>query len=255
MLHVFGSQWQKWSDTFLINRREFERCSSWCSSLEEFPNLNFVKDQPVYIPDDLHDVYYVDHGNENDSLKRIQSRYNALKITRYVNTYLDTFKRIMTTATTEYVWIISSLCDYTRFDFSWQPEPWQKEMIHVFPSANQSRGDTFYIHVESFKKQMVELDLLDWFNVINYCEEQRVPRLPIPFVTYEGDDLITVIKQHEFKHPYTWFVPYIRDIVYNPSVWSEKDKKIVSFSSRNSTVLVPREAKNYINKRSEEHTS
>lgn len=246
MLHVFGSQWQKWSDTFLINRREFERCSSWCASLEEFPNLNFVKDQPVYIPDDLHDVYYIDHGNENSSLQRIQSRYNALKITRYVNTYLDTFKRIMATATTEYVWIISSLCDYTRFDFSWQPEPWQREMIHVFPSANQSRGDTFYIHVESFKKQMVELDMLDWFNVINYCEEQRVPRLPIPFVTYEGDDLITVIKQHEFKHPYTWFYHKNYDVVYNPSIWGEKDKKIVSFSPKNDYVLVPREAKNYI---------
>jgi hypothetical protein len=153
----------------------------------------------------------------------------------------------MSTATTEYVWIISSLCSYDQFDFSWQPEPWQKEMIHVFPSANQARGDTFYIHVESFKKQMVELDMLDWFNVINYCEEQRVPRLPIPYVTYEGDGIIEAIKQHEFKHPYTWFVPYFRDIVYNPSVWGEKDKKMTSFSSRNSTVLVPREAKNYIN--------
>jgi len=248
MTHVFRSQHQKWSDTFLINRSEFTRCSEWCAGLEEFPNLNFVKDQPVYIPDDLHDIYYVDHGNDDlGVLKRIQDRFNKVKTTRYVTNYLETFKRIMATATTEHVWIISSLCSYDQFDFSWQPEPWQKEMIHVFPSANQSRGDTFYIHVESFKKQMVELDMLDWFNVINYCDEQRVPRLSIPYVTYEGDDLIEAIKQHEFKHPYTWFVPYIRDIQYNPSVWSEKDKKIVTFSSRNSTVLVPREAKNYIN--------
>jgi hypothetical protein len=248
MTHVFGSQHQKWSDTFLINRSEFTRCSEWCAGLEEFPNLNFAKDQPVYVPDDLHDIYYVDHNNDdNGGLKRIQDRFNKVKTTRYVSDYLNTFKRIMATATTEYVWIISSLCDYTRFDFSWQPEPWQREMIHVFPSDNQSRGDTFYIHVESFKKQMVELEILDWFNVINYCEEQRVPRLSIPYVTYEGDNLIDAIKQHEFKHPYTWFVPYLRDIQYNPSIWSEKDKKIVSFSSRNSTVLVPREAKNYIN--------
>ena len=247
MTHVFGSQWQKWSDTFLINKWEFERHSAWAKSLEEFPNLNFVKDQPVYVPDDLHDIYYVDHGNENATIGAVKQRYPALKTTRYVNTYLDTFKRIMSTATTEYVWIISSLCDYTRFDFSWQPEPWQREMIHVFPSANQSRGDTFYIHVESFKQQMVELDILDWFNVINYCEEQRVPRLPIPYVTYKGDDLISVIKSHEFQHPYTWFTPYIRDVTYNPSIWGEKDKQIVSFSDRNSTVLVPREAKNCIN--------
>ena len=61
MTHVFGSQWQKWSDTFLINKYEFERHISWANSLEEFPNLNFVKDQPVYIPDDLHEIYYIDH--------------------------------------------------------------------------------------------------------------------------------------------------------------------------------------------------
>jgi hypothetical protein len=247
MTHVFGSQHQKWSDTFLINKWEFERNSQWAKSIEEFPNLNFVRDQPVYIPDDLHDIYYVDHGNDDDGgLKRTQDRFNKVKVTRYVTNYLETFKRIMTTATTEYVWITSSLCSYDRFDFSWQPEPWQREMIHVFPSANQARGDTFYIHVESFKKQMVELDMLDWFNVINYCEEQRVPRLPIPYVTYDSDNLIEAIKQHEFKHPYTWFVPYFSDIQYNPSVWSEKDKKLTSFSSRNSSVLVPREAKNYI---------
>ncbi len=247
MTHVFGSQWQKWSDTFLINKYEFERHSAWAKSIEEFPNLNFVKDQPVYVPDDLHDIYYVDHGNANATIEPVKQRYPALKTTRYVNTYLDTFKRIMSTARTEYVWIISSLCDYTRFDFSWQPEPWQQEMIHVFPSANQTRGDTFYIHVESFKQQMVDLDMLDWFNVINYCEDQRVPRLPIPYVTYRGDDLISEIKRHEFQHPYTWFTQYIRDITYNPSIWGEKDKKIVSFSNRNTTVLVPREAKNYIN--------
>jgi hypothetical protein len=247
MTHVFGSQHQKWSDTYLINRWEFERMTTWANSLEEFPNLNFVQDQSIVIPDDLHDIYFVDHGNENDQLEQLQKKHPNIKTTRYVDNYLDTFKRIMSTATTEHVWIISSLCDYTRFDFSWQPEPWQKEMIHVFPSNNQERGDTFYIHVESFKLQMVELALLDWFNVINYCKEQRVPRLPIPSQQYTGDNLIEAIKSHEFKHPFTWFYNYDRGVQYNPSIWYAKDRKIVGFSAGNSYVLVPRDAKSVIN--------
>ena len=247
MTHVFGSQHQKWSDTYLINRWEFERTVTWANSLEEFPNLNFVQDQSIVIPDDLHDIYFVDHGNENDQFEQLQKKHANIKTTRYVDNYLDTFKRIMSTATTEHVWIISSLCDYTRFDFSWQPEPWQKEMIHVFPSNNQERGDTFYIHVESFKLQMVELELLDWFNVINYCKEQRVPRLPIPSQQYTGDNLIETIKSHEFKHPFTWFSNYDRSIQYNPSIWYAKDRKIVGFSAGNSYVLVPRDAKSVIN--------
>lgn len=244
MTHVFASQHQKWSNTFLINKWEFERHITWAKSMEEFPNLNFVNDQKVCVPSDLYDIYLVDHGNEYDNLNNTKD----IKVTRHVDNYLDTFKRIMATATTEYVWIISSLCDYKRFDFSWHPEPWQKEMIHVFPSDNQARGDTFYIHVESFKQQMVELDLLDWFNVINYCKDQRVSRLPIPTQMYEGDELLNVIKQHEFKHPYTWFFTQNYHLTVEPCLWGAKDKKIYSYSDGNSYVLVPREAKTVINK-------
>jgi len=250
MTHVFGSQWQKWSDTFLINKYEFERCSKWCKSIEEFPNLNFVNDQPVVIPDDLYDIYWVDHGNAaGDYFDSLQSRYPKIKRTRFAGEYLDVLKRIVATAPTEYVWVISSLCDYTKFDFSWQPEPWQREMIHVFASGLQKRGDTFYIHVESFKQQMVELELLDWFNVINYCEDQRVDRLNFDTVEYANDDLVTAVKNHTFINPYTFFKPDYNNKVHyicDPCLWNEKDKKIYPISNGNSMVLVPREVKNYL---------
>ena len=243
MTHVFASQHQKWSNTFLINKWEFDRNITWAKSLEEFPNLNFVSGQAITMPSDLYDIYLVDHGNEHSpSLAYIDN----LKTTRYVDNYLDTFKRIMSTATTEYVWIISSLCEYHKFDFSWYPEPWQKEMIHVFPSGNQARGDTFFIHVESFKQQMVELDILDWFNVINYCSEQTVSRMPVPNCIYKDDTLIETIKNHNFKHPYTYFAPHNYPITLDFCVWGAKDKKIHSFSDGNAYVLVPREAKTAI---------
>ena len=246
MTHVFGSQWQKWSDTYLINKYEFDRHISWAESMEQFPSLNFVKDQTVYVPDDLHDIYFIDHSNVQPTFDKLHAKHPRIRTTRYVEDYLNTFKRVISAATTEYVWIVSSLCEYPRFDFSWQPEPWQKEMIHVFPSGNQPRGDTFYIHVESFKKQMVELDLLDWFNVINYCEEQRVQRLPMPEKLYEGDDLISEIKKHDFVHPYTWFYTQNAALTVEPCMWAAKDKKIHSYSTGNSYVLVPKEAKTVI---------
>ena len=246
MTHVFGSQWQKWSDTYLINRYEFERHTQWADKIEQFPNLNFVKDQQVYIPSDLYDIYYVDHHNSNNEFEKIKTKYPAIKVTRYAEDYLHTFKRIIASAKTEHIWIISSLCNYDKFDFSWQPEPWQKEMIHVFGTPSQPRGNTFYIHVDSFKKQMVELELLDWFNVINYCNEQIVPMLPIPVHEYSSDDLVSEIKNFEFKHPYTWFSYNKVQTYLDPSFWSIKDKKVYSISTGNRTVLVPREAKSYI---------
>ena len=246
MTHVFPSQHQKWSDTFLINKFEFNRHTKWATTLEQFPNLNFVTDQTVSKPDNLHNIYYVDHGNPTSrhQYEYLRTQHPDIVMTRFVDNYLDTFKRIMTTAETEYVWIVNGVCDYTQFDFTWQPEPWQKEMIHVFPSGMEDRGDTFYIHVESFKKQMIELDLLDWFNVINYCHDQVVERFDAPVHYYDTDDLVTEIKNYKFETPYVTFTNQ-KDIqiVIAPCLWTKKDRVVQRLSRAGATCVVPRDIK------------
>jgi hypothetical protein len=269
MTHVFPSQWQKWSDTFLINKFEFASYASWATALEDFPNLNFVADQQVTKPENTHEIYYVDHGNPDSisQLSRLRLVAPDMISTRFVGEYLATFKRIIATASTEYVWIINSICDYTNFDFSWQPEPWQRKMIHVFASGAHREGDTFHIHVESFRAQMHDLELLDWFQVINYCTDQQVPQWPMPVVTYEGDNLVAVIKAHDFTFPYTMFTRCqmpVADHVIAPthvtidtdsdirritrdsgtgSLWSRKDRTVRRITQDGSTVLVPRDIK------------
>ena len=249
MTHVFPSQHNKWSDTFLINKWEFERHAKWANGLEQFPNLNFVQDQMVDKPEATADIYYVDHGNpESDD------NYNYLKVaigeairTRFVGEYLDVLKRIVNTAETEYVWVVSSLCRYNYFDFTWEPEPWQREMIHCFASGSQKRGDTFYIHVESFKQQMVELELLDWFNVINYVENISVDRYLAPVHVYTGDDLITEIKNYDFKTPYVTFTnqPDLTLAAVN-CLWSAKDRTVVRSTRSGATCKVPRDIKQHL---------
>ena len=250
MTHVFPSQHQKWSDTFLINKWEFNRHTEWAKTLEEFPNLNFVTDQTVHKSENQFNIYYVDHGNSEslEQYTRIRDTVQADVVkTRFVDNYLDTFKRIMSTATTEYVWIVNSICDYKEFDFTWEPEPWQREMIHVFPSGGEARGDTFYIHVESFKKQMIELELLDWFNVINYCDEQFVTRFDIPNHIYHTDDLVTEIKNYNFTTPYVMFTTH-KDLQFHaaPCLWSEKDRVAERFNKSGETALIPRDIKRYL---------
>jgi hypothetical protein len=257
MTHVFPSQHQKWSDTFLINKWEFQRHMLWAGSLDQFPNLNFVNNQTVIKPENLHNIYYVDHGN--GSIARHQ--YDMLRldhpdivITRFVGNYLDTFKRIMSTAETEYVWIINSICDYSEFDFTWQPEPWQAEMIHVFRSDHTKEGDTFYIHVESFRQQMYELDILDFFNVINYCEDQFVHRFDCPIHFYTGDDLVAEIQNYKFETPYVFFTKdrdrystgILRAIVPTFVMWGEKDRAVVRYNGSGSSALVPRDVKSHL---------
>ena len=167
-----------------------------------------------------------------------------IKLTRYVDSHLNVFKRIMKLATTEYVWIISSVCDYTQFDFTWHPSEAQREMIHCFPSGNQPRGDTFYIHVPSFTQQMIDLELLDWFNVINYCDDQMVDRFQTPTHQYSSDDLVGEIKRYEFRTPYVLFTNQ-KDLQFadSPCLWTKKDRTVLRASRAGATALIPRDIK------------
>lgn len=255
MTHVFGSKWNKWTDTFLINKKEFLRHAEWAKGIEEFPNLNFVENQLVTTGEDSSAMYYVDHGNsESDrQLVSLKQRHPNIRTTRFVDNYLDTFKRIMTTATTENVWILSSLCDYEQFDFTWQPGAWEREQIHCFCNdyggSNEKRGDTFYIPVDMFKSQMVELELLDWFNVISYNASQQVNRWPTPVVIYNGDSLVEAIRNYEFTTPYAVFSNRDFGNMYqiNDCVWTEKDRWCRPMSTSSGVTLIPRDIKKYLN--------
>ncbi|MEY4334219.1 MAG: hypothetical protein RLZZ196_2962, partial [Bacteroidota bacterium] len=178
--HVWPSQWQQNGGTMLVPKGTSEHKWHWRTDEGRVDRKQST------------DIFYMDFMNpeSQDQLETLRLRYPEIKSTRYVSDHLNVLKRIINLATTEYVWVISSVCDYSEFDFTWHPAQWHEEMIHCFPSGNQKRGDTFYIHVESFKRQMVDLELLDWFNVINYCEDQRVYRYVCPRVYYDHDNLV-----------------------------------------------------------------
>lgn len=238
--HVWPSQHQDNGGTILARKDTVEHQWHWHKT-------------PIVPRVEATSIFYMDFMNpeSQSQLEVLKLTYPSIKSTRYVSDHLNVMKRIVNMTTAEYVWIISSICDYSKFDFTWHPAQWQEEMIHCF--ANQfddKRGDTFYIHVESFKRQMVELELLDWFNVINYMVDDNLIRFKAPYVKYEGDDLITAIKQHEFKTPYAVFSNSPTSEFYGYRVqnciWTEKDRVVTDHTDDKSVSCVPRDAKSYI---------
>ena len=209
--------------------------------------VKYAADQSIAIGSTQ--IFYMDFLNpgSQEQFKRLQEQHPTIKSTRYVDNHLNVFKRIMNLATTEYVWITSSICDYVDFDFTWHPAAEQREMIHVFSNGLfLTRGDTFYIHVPSFRAQLYDLEILDWFNVINYTWEQTVPRLPCPVVYYQGDSIVPAIQQHQFDFPYALFTndPNVTNhYVDEPCLWHAKDRIVQAISHSGATTLVPREAK------------
>lgn len=244
--HVFGSQWNKWSDTFLINKWEFERHAKWAKGIEQFPNLNFVQDQTVTAPADASDIYVIDHGNQENKqlLEFLQQRYRVVRQARYFDNYLETLKRLLQDADAEHVWVVSSICDYTRFDFSWQPEAWQRDMLHVFPSQEQKFGDTFYVPVAALRNQITKLELLDWFDTVNYCNDQHVTRWNMPEFVHDQDSHVDYVKSADFAAPLALFtnrsVP--QHDLPTVSLWREKTKTIVPLDAGGAAVIVPRTA-------------
>ena len=234
--HVWASQHQRNGEVYLAHRDR-----------PDAP-LHYIED--AVRRTNTADIYFVDHGNGSIARHQfdvLKEHNPTIHKTRFVDNYLDTFKRIMNVATTEYVWIVNSVCDYTQFDFTWHPDEFQREMIHCFPSGMQERGDTFYIHVESFRKQMIELELLDWFNVINYCDDQTVTRFDPPKHYYESDNLVGEIQNYKFETPYVFFTNQ-KDLLIgaSPCLWTEKDRTVERCSASGATALIPRDIKRHL---------
>ena len=169
--------------------------------------------------------------------------------TRYISDYLGTLRRVLAKVKHEYVWIVSSVCDYTHFDFTWHPSEWQADMLHVFASGTQKFGDTFYVHVPTFLEKSKCIKLLEWFDTLHFVTDTSVPRCPIPIVEHAYDTHVEAVKQHEFKSPLVMFSTGGRT-GFEPTIclWREQTKTVVPLTPGASIVIVPRETKNHLSK-------
>jgi hypothetical protein len=117
-------------------------------------------------------------------------------------------------------------------------------MLHVFPSNEQKFGDTFYVPVNALRKKLNELELLDWFETVNYCDDQRVPRWPIPVFEHSEDSHVNYVRSANFSAPQAVFTNRRIDPKSIPAVnlWREKTKTIVPLDRGGAAVVVPRTA-------------
>jgi hypothetical protein len=226
--HVWASQWQTDSGTCLVPK-------------QGYTDTNYHKDQVHRLLGTP--VVAIDHINGVDL--KID---NTVKTVRYFDNYRDTLIRIAKNlqSTHEHVWICSSICDYSDFDFSWHPDPWQTQLLHVFASDDQKFGDTFYMHVPTFAEHAEKKALLDWYDV-NYASDILVPRRPIPIVKHTSDSHVDVVKTHIWTAPLTLFtVDDTLPTVATVSLWRDTTKTIVPLTEGATSVIVPQLATPYI---------
>jgi len=185
-------------------------------------------------------IYEIDHLDEHAG--KIE---NTTRRVRYFDNYRDTLIRLAKSIGSEheYVWVCSSICDYSNFDFSWHPEAWQATMLHVFASNDQKFGDTFFMHVPTFAESAEKKALLDWYDV-NYVPDIVVPRRPMPMIQHTDDSHVEAVKHTDWPGPLAVFaVGPVPAEIPTVSLWRQETKTIVPLSKGASVVVVPKAVK------------
>ena len=223
-IYKFGTQWQKTGGP--------EYTVSGATELKFVDQIKIRADRVATA------VIEIDH------LDGHAGQLAGAKTVRYFDNYLDTLLRIAKNvgADHEFVWICSSICDYTNFDFSWHPEQWQASMLHVFPSNEQKFGDTFFMHVPTFRDRAARCQLLEWYD-LNFMDIV-VPRRPMPVIEHQNDSQVDAVKNSTWAGPLATFTntDYVTGNLVTVPLWREETKTIVPLSHGATSVIVPRAA-------------
>lgn len=256
MVHVFGTQWSRWGTTFMINRETFTEDTKYVKIIEHLSMINFVKDRRATATSCQHDIVFVDHGNkEADTVyQQLVNHVIEKEIIRieYDSSYLRTFKKLLSNLAAKkehYIWVCSSVCDYTHFDFTYIADPFAKDQLHVFPSNKQKFGDTFLLDVNKTREQLEKITSLEDYEKINFNQTMIPKRLEAPSIIVHDDTHVNAIPDFDF--PYITMTSSTDENIQTfdeepMNLWSPRTKTITVMSEGATRVVVPREAKEYV---------
>lgn len=256
LVHVFGTQWSNWGNTYIVNKDSFPVDTKYIKVIEHLNNLNFVRNKKAKATNCLYSILLIDHGNkETTNVKSLISEKTSkdIIVQQYAKSYLNTLTEFINKQPElkeHYVWVCSSVCDYTDFDFTYICDPFTKDQLHVFPSDRQKHGDTFLINVNIMREILPKSETLEDFK-INYNNHQRPSRLPAP--VYITDETHVGHTNVDFDFPYAIFLTKdSKHMDYKDSetvnLWSEKDKNILITHTGGTRLLLPKEATTVIKK-------
>jgi len=255
MFHIFGTQWSDLGKTYLVNKETFLQDAEDITLIKHLPNINFVKSRKAKVESCLYDIVLIDYGNENNLAEIIEQKTKRIvnKID-YKNNLYETFVSLVENTPIKqdhYVWVISSICDYMDFDFTYNPissDNLDLNELHVFPSDNQKYGDTFFVDMNSLRLELKFIKtFLDYPNK-NFNSILKAKRIKCPEVIL--DETLLDCVNYNFKFPYMLF--YTKDnsnlnidLGEPIALWDQQTKTISVHSTGNSIATIPKEVKNY----------
>lgn len=250
MVHIFGNQWSKWSNTYFICAYDFNLVSKNCQAIQEIDNLCFPEHSRAEITKCNYSILHINFGNQHTALldKNVE-----IFTTEWRGSYLSTLKfwlqENLKTINFSHLWVTSSICDYTNFNFTWLPNHYEVEQLHVFSSYyggnKQEYGDTFLLNIKMFRKEYNSLDALENYPYgINYIDCKNIIRLPHPIIEHNYGSHKDALHLMEDNFPYTELLAS-RGIhktveIQPPKIWDENKFELTAYGSGNQQIVVPR---------------
>ena len=178
-LHVWptGNQ-QLGGNTFYVNVAEFKKQSLEIKEIKNYQGINWHKTSIAEIKNI--EVVIWNNSRDNDNLEKLKILFPNAIIMRHIGNRFDMLSKTVDRSTSEYIWIISSDCDYSNFDFAWRPSWAEESYLHVWPTENQVKGgDTFYVNTVEFKKQKLEINAVEQYDsVVWHTQSIKQTKLP-----------------------------------------------------------------------------
>jgi hypothetical protein len=243
----------------MVNRETFKEDTKYINIIEHLSNLNFVKHIQAKATQCVHDIVMIDHGNKESAkvLELIKDKAPNRTVTevKYKANYFITLKDIISRQLGKkenFIWICSSVCDYTDFDFSYICDPFAKDNLHVFPSGSQKFGDTFFVDVNKTHEVIVDMQALEDHHNLNFNSAVKAKRLPEPIIVTKDDTHVNVISKIT-DFPYATIITAdnvgIDEIAVEPmNLWSDESKNIIITSTGATRIIVPAEAASIVKK-------
>jgi hypothetical protein len=259
MVNVFGTQWSHWGTTFLVNKQTFEENTVHIKIIEHLPNLNFVKTHKAKATSCVHDVAFINHENvEAADMKEALTAATGKDIVSvtYKKSYLDSIRELLHLLPQKkehYVWVCSSVCDYSKFDFSYICDPFGRDNLHVFPSNGQKFGDTFFLDVNYARSLLLALNNLERHPKLNFNPSIKALRLKEPVIVHDNDTHINSLTE-TFGFPYATVVTSDNKDIPDDNIadamnlWSAETKNIIITSTGATRIVVPKEAGSHVQK-------
>jgi len=192
-------------------------------------------------------LYYIDYGNKNSLPVRFPGQIIVIEFDTDI---ITTISKI--TPATDTIWIASSICDYSNFEFNIElAEPERKQLVDIvtyfFSSDTQELGDTFVLRSMALEhlKDRKTIAFNGFLKKVE-LEKSTITRLAEPFVEHDYDTHAQAILEHDFIFPYSTFRavghPDV-DPTTTPCLWERRFKETTVTTTGATQITVLKDAK------------